>query len=47
LTLLLGMGVLAMILADAVVEVRLLLLARRTGELPELSLGTAFLPPAA
>jgi hypothetical protein len=39
---LLGIGVLVMILADAVVGVRLLLLARRTRELPELCFGLSF-----
>ena len=42
-TLLLAAGALAMITVDAVVGVRLLLLARRTRKLPEAALGTAFL----
>lgn len=39
----LGLGILAMIAADAVVGVRLLALARRTREVPELALGCAML----
>ncbi len=39
---LLGIGVLAMILADAIVGVRLLLLAHRTRQLPELYFGLSF-----
>lgn len=42
-TILLAAGALAMIAVDAVVGVRLLLLARRTREVPEAALGTAFL----
>lgn len=42
-TILLAVGALAMIAVDAVVGVRLLLLARRTREVPEAALGTAFL----
>jgi hypothetical protein len=40
---LLGIGVLVMIVADGVVGVRLLLLARRTRQLPELCFGLSFL----
>ena len=39
---LLGLGALAMVAVDAVVGVRLLLLAQRTRELPEAALGAAF-----
>lgn len=42
-TILLGVGALAMIAVDAIVGVRLLLLARRTRQIPEAALGTAFL----
>jgi hypothetical protein len=42
-TTLLAVGALAMILVDAIVGVRLLLLARRTRQIPEAALGTAFL----
>ena len=42
-TTLLAVGALAMIAVDAVVGVRLLLLARRTRQIPEAALGTAFL----
>jgi len=42
-TQMLGLGILAMVLADAVVGVRLLSLARRTRQLPELALGSALL----
>lgn len=42
-TLLLAAGALAMVTVDAVIGVRLLLLARRTRKLPEAALGTAFL----
>lgn len=40
---LLGIGVLIMIVADGVVGVRLLMLARRTRQLPELCFGISFL----
>jgi hypothetical protein len=40
---LLGLGMLLMIFADAVVGIRLLQLARRTRQLPEASLGLSFL----
>jgi hypothetical protein len=40
---LLGFGVLIMIVADAIVGVRLLLLARRTRQLPEFFFGVSFL----
>jgi hypothetical protein len=40
---LLGIGVLVMVVADAVVGVRLILLARRTRRLPELFYGLSFL----
>ncbi len=40
---LLGVGALAMIAVDAIVGVRLLMLARRTRQVPEAALGTAFL----
>jgi len=42
-TSLLAVGALAMIAVDAVVGVRLLMLARRTRQIPEAALGTAFL----
>ncbi len=42
-TTLLAIGALAMILVDAIVGVRLLILARRTRQIPEAALGTAFL----
>jgi drug/metabolite transporter (DMT)-like permease len=42
-TSLLGLGVLLLIAADAVVGVRLVLLARRTRQVPELALGAALL----
>lgn len=42
-TTLLGVGALAMITVDAIVGARLLALARRTRQIPEAALGTAFL----